>query len=575
MDRAAEEEFSYNRKFIYKAYDSTCLIENDEEPPRMLNSEALRVALMIGLMLKVDLVDEVHTMRKIVIDGSNTTGFQKTALIGLDGKIEVEGGDVGVSVLCLEEEACQKIGEDESSTIYSLDRLGIPLVEIGTYPDIKSPEHARQVAEEIGMILRSTGRVKRGIGTIRQDINVSIEKGARVEIKGVQELKLIDKIIQNEISRQLNLLKLRDDLKNRGASVVNEIFDVTAVFADTGSKVIRREIKSRDGAVLAVLLRGFNGFVGREIQENRRLGSEFADRAKRFGLGGIFHTDEMPAYGVNEEEVARLKSAVGASENDAVVFAAGRREVLERALDAVLMRAGEALVGVPEETRRALPDGTTAYLRPLPGADRMYPETDVPPVVIDDEILQDIEIPELITAKKKRYVTEYGLNEEIAGEIVRSRYTGVFEEAVAATNLPASVIATALTSTLVEIRREGINIDRIRDEDLLEMFKLLDAGKFAKEAIGNILKEIASSPDTELAIIAERLGIGGVDEGEIEEIIDEIVSSRRSFIIEKGTRAVGPLMGPVMEQLRGKVDGKLVNAILRRKIDEVLEGCDT
>ncbi|RLG34444.1 Glu-tRNA(Gln) amidotransferase GatDE subunit E, partial [Methanosarcinales archaeon] len=531
--------------------------------------------LMIGLMLKVDLVDEVHTMRKIVIDGSNTTGFQKTALIGLDGKIEVEGGDVGVSVLCLEEEACQKIGEDESSTIYSLDRLGIPLVEIGTYPDIKSPEHARQVAEEIGMILRSTGRVKRGIGTIRQDINVSIEKGARVEIKGVQELKLIDKIIQNEISRQLNLLKLRDDLKNRDASVVNEIFDVTAVFADTGSKVIRREIKSRDSAVLAVLLRGFNGFVGREIQENRRLGSEFADRAKRFGLGGIFHTDEMPAYGVNEEEVARLKSAVGASENDAVVFAAGRREVLKRALDAVLMRAGEALVGVPEETRRALPDGTTAYLRPLPGADRMYPETDVPPVVIDDEILQDIEIPELITAKKKRYVTEYGLNEEIAGEIVRSRYTGVFEEAVAATNLPASVIATALTSTLVEIRREGINIDRIRDEDLLEMFKLLDAGKFAKEAIGNILKEIASSPDTELAIIAERLGIGGVDEGEIEEIIDEIVSSRRSFIIEKGTRAVGPLMGPVMEQLRGKVDGKLVNAILRRKIDEVLEGCDT
>ncbi|MHC1565293.1 MAG: Glu-tRNA(Gln) amidotransferase subunit GatE [Candidatus Syntropharchaeales archaeon] len=572
VDRAAEEESTYNRIFVYKAYDTTCLVENDEEPPRKLNSEALRVALMIGLMLKTDLVDEVHTMRKIVIDGSNTTGFQRTALIGLDGMIEVKGGDVGVSVLCLEEEACQKVEEDGSKTIYSLDRLGIPLLEIGTDPDIKSPEHARKVAEEIGMILRSTGMVKRGIGTIRQDINVSIAEGARVEIKGVQELKSIEGIVKNEVLRQVNLLKLRDDLKMRGASVNDEIFDVTQVFEGTGSKIIKQGLKSRDGAVLAICLPGFADLLGREIQQDRRLGSEFSDRAQRFGLGGIFHTDEMPAYGISEAEVSELKREVGASREDAVVFVAGEREILKRALEAVIHRAKEALVGVPEETRRVLPGGsTTAYLRPLPGADRMYPETDIPPVVIGEELLKGIEIPELITDKKNRYLTEYGLNEEIAAEIARSPFANLFEEVLRITNLSAPLIATTLTSTLVEIRREGVDPGNIRDEDFITVFKLLDSGKFAKEAIGPILKEVASNPGIEITSAVEKIGLGAVDEIEIEGIINEIVESRRAFVLEKGERAVGPLMGPVMERLRGKIDGKRVNEILRAKIGEVLE----
>jgi glutamyl-tRNA(Gln) amidotransferase subunit E len=571
VDRAAEEESRYNRIFVYKAYDTTCLVENDEEPPRKLNSEALRVALTIGLMLKTDLVDEVHTMRKIVIDGSNTTGFQKTALVGLDGMIEVEGGDVGVSVLCLEEEACQKVGEDGSKTIYSLDRLGIPLLEIGTDPDIKNPEHARKVAEEIGMILRSTGMVKRGIGTIRQDINVSIAEGARVEIKGVQELRSIEGIVKNEVSRQLNLLKLRDDLKMRGASVANEIFDVTGVFEGTGSKILKQGLKSRDGAVLAILLQGFAGLVGREIQQDRRLGSEFSDRTRRFGLGGIFHTDEMPAYGIDEAEVNELKRKVEASRHDAVVFVAGERAILKRALVAVILRAKEALVGVPKETRRVLPEGTTAYLRPLPGADRMYPETDIPPVVIGEELLKSIKIPELITDKKNRYLTAYGLNEEIAAEIARSPFANLFEEVLIGTNLSAPLVATTLTSTLVEIRREGVDTENIRYENLLDLFKLLDKGKFAKEAIGPILKEVASNPGIGIASVVEKIGLGAVDETEIEWLIDEIVESRRAFVLERGERAVGPLMGPVMERLRGKIDGKRVNEILRAKIGEVLE----
>ena len=203
VDRAAREEAKYSRTFMYKGYDSTCLVENDEEPPRELNQEAIDTSLEVALLLNMNPVDEIHTMRKIVIDGSNTCGVQRTALVATDGWLSTEEGPVRVDSLSLEEDAAQKIeigtetGTEGSAVGYSLDRLGIPLVEIGTAPDIKTPEQAVNVAEQLGMILRSTGKVKRGLGTIRQDINISIAAAARVEIKGVQNLRLIGEIVKN------------------------------------------------------------------------------------------------------------------------------------------------------------------------------------------------------------------------------------------------------------------------------------------------------------------------------------------------------------------------------------------
>ncbi len=282
------------------------LVEADEEPPRELNMEALQIAITIAKMLNMEFVNEVHVMRKIVIDGSNTTGFQRTALIAFDGWLEVDGRKIGIATLCLEEEACKKVEDRGDVVVYSLDGLGIPLVEIGTKPDIDSPELAKKVAKKLGMILRSTGKVKSGLGTIRQDVNISIRDGARVEIKGVQELDILDKIVEYEILRQLNLLKIRDELRKRNASVVREIYDVTDIFANTNCKVIARASK-RNGKVLAILLKGFGGLVGTEIQPNRRLGTEFADIAKTFGLGGVFHTDELPNYGISEKEVEKLR----------------------------------------------------------------------------------------------------------------------------------------------------------------------------------------------------------------------------------------------------------------------------
>jgi len=552
-DRAAKEEVERSRRFIYKYYDTTCLVEADEEPPRELNREALQIAIQVAKMLNMEVVDEVHVMRKIVIDGSNTTGFQRTALVALDGFLEVEGKRVGVATLCLEEEACRKVNEGEGFAVYSLDRLGIPLVEIGTEPDIDSPEMAKKVAAKLGMILRSTGKVKRGLGTIRQDVNISIRDGARVEIKGVQELDILDKIVEYEVIRQLRLLEIREELKKRGAEVNDELFDVTEVFRNTKSKIIRNK------TVNAILLKGFAGLVGKEIQPGRRLGTEFADIAKTFGLGGIFHTDELPAYGITEEEVEMLREFVGAGKEDAVVMAAGDAVRVERALRRIAERAKFCLVGVPEETRKANEDGTTSYLRPLPGAARMYPETDVPPVVITEEMLK-VEIPELIEERAKRY--EKLLPRDLAWEIANSPYFRLFEEYVE--KLQPTVVARVLHTAPAYLRKEGIDVGVLEEKHFRMVLSLIADGKMAKEGAEEALKMLAQNPDMSEEEIIEKLG----SSRDVDEFIKKLVEDKAELIAERGEGAFKPLMGLVMKEFRGKIDGKVVAEKLRKAIEE-------
>ncbi len=571
-DRAALEQTRVNRKFIYKAYDTTCLIENDEEPPRELNKEALEIALSITKLLHMKPVEQMHIMRKIVVDGSNTSGFQRTAFLAGGGHLDTSLGPVGVDVLCVEEEACQKIEDKGDSIIYSLDRLGIPLVEIGTAPDIVTPAHARETAANIGMLLRSTGKVKRGLGTIRQDVNISIAQGARVEIKGVQALDMIETIVEREALRQVNLLKIKESLISRGAGVHDEIFDVTHLFKDTASKVISKALKK--GKVLAVLLPGFAGHVGIEVQPGRRLGTEFSDRAKTSGVGGIFHTDELPNYGITEAEVFALREFVGAKEQDAVIMVADREKRARGAMESVLVRALEALEFVPEETRRALPDGNSAYMRPLPGASRMYPETDVPQVEISGEYFDSIPVPELLTEKEERFKTKYDLNSELAGRIVYSTYLPLFEELMEIysndkTITPTLVVRT-LTGLLSELKRDGVNISNITDSHFIQLFKTVSEGSVAREGIEKVLRQFAKTPQMSMEKVIEELGLAGPETAEIETFIEAVIRDREAFISEKGMGAVGPLMGVVMKEFRGKVDGKVLSELLKQKINQSL-----
>jgi glutamyl-tRNA(Gln) amidotransferase subunit E len=562
LDEAALEESRVDREFEYLAYDTTCLVEADEEPPHRLDEEAQAVALQIADLLEMEPVDVAHVMRKLVIDGSNTSGFQRTSLVAQDGQIETSEGPVGVEDLLLEEESAQRVEEREGSVTFSLDRLGVPLVEIGTRPDIDSPEQAREAAETIGMLLRSTGAVKRGLGTIRQDVNVSIAEGARVEIKGVQALDQIDEIVRQEVGRQVELLDIREELREREASV-GDVTDVSDVFADTDSGVIGGAL-SDGGSVMAVPLFGFDGLVGREIQPDRRLGTELSDHAKRHGAGGIFHTDELPAYGVTEAEVAALREAVDASDEDAVAIVAADTETAELAIDAAAARAQTAIEGVPEETRGANEDGTTRYLRPLPGAARMYPETDVPPVDLDASA---VETPELLTEKVERYQAAYDLDSGLAEQVAYGRRMPLFEQAVEA-GIDATFAAGLLESTLTELRRDDVAVDRLTDEHLLAVMHLVEDGDLAKEGVAEVLSTIAADPDLSAEAAVEEAGLGGVSESDVREAVSEVVERNVEQVEAEGMGAFSALMGEAMGALRGKADGEVVSDVLREEIQK-------
>ena len=562
LDAAAVEESQVSRRFTYLAYDGTCLVEEDDEPPHELDAEALETALEAALLMEMRPVDQLHVMRKIVVDGSNTSGFQRSALLAMDGEIETSEGRVGIEDLLLEEESAGRIEETDEGVVYSLDRLGIPLVEIGTAPDIRSPEQAREAAETIGMLLRSTGKVKRGLGTIRQDVNVSIADGARVEVKGVQDLAGIEDLVRGEVHRQRQLLEIAGMLRGREASV-DEPTGVSEVFEETESGVIGGALSS-GGAVMAVRLVGFDGLVGREIQPDRRLGTEFSDHAKRHGAGGVFHTDELPAYGVTDGEVEDLREAVGAGPDDAVAIVADEVEIASQAIEAVRERAETAIEGVPEETRGANEDGTSRYLRPLPGAARMYPETDVPPVEPD---ASEVAVPDLLTERAERYESELGLDAGLAEQVAFGRKMPLFERVVA-DGVDPTLAAGTLESTLTELRRDEVPVENLSEEQLAGTLALARDGELPKGSVGELLAALAGSPTLTPKEALERENLGGASDDEVREAVRAVVERNADQVESEGMAAFSGLMGEAMGALGGTADGEVVSTVLREEIQK-------
>lgn len=573
IDPAAYFEFQKGVKIKYEANSETsCLVEMDEEPPHPLDKEAVAICLTIALMVNAKPVDEIHVMRKTVIDGSNTTGFQRTCVIAMNGQMEVAGKNVPIQHLSLEEDAARKMGDEEGNTIrYRIDRLGIPLIEVTTAPVIKTPEEAGEVALAIGSILRATGKVKRGLGTIRQDLNISIPDGALIEIKGVQELEIVPLAVEYEIQRQLNLLKIREELKKAEVAekdLQEELFDATEVFKQTKSKVIRKAL-DKNQKVLAVRLPKFKDFLKRELLPNFRLGTEMADRARFWGrVGGIFHTDEMPAYGISAEEVEQLRKLVNAQENDAIVFVADDVQNAEDALKAVVERARETMKGVPEETRTANPDGTTRYMRPRPGAARMYPETDIPQMRITEEQIERIRshLPELLEQKLGRLVKECKLNEKLAKQILDSPYIELFEILLKESHVSPTAVAVFLTETLKSLKRDGMQVDKVSDSLIREMFKNVGAGKLMKESMSDVTIWLAKNEGKDIQEAINSLGLKAISEENLNAFVDKVVAENRKLIQERGEASFGILMGYIMKDLRGKVDVAQISKVLKEKM---------
>lgn len=567
IDEAAIAEAKRQREFFYLAsFNSTCLVEADEEPPHHANEEAIDICLTVAMLLKSKIVDEIHFMRKIVIDGSNTTGFQRTALVAMGGKID----GIGIETICLEEDAARKIEEEGNIVKYGLDRLGIPLIEITTSPSIDSPQKAEEIAEKIGRLLRATKKVKRGIGTIRQDVNISIEGGNRVEIKGVQELRNIKKILENEVKRQLELIEVKKLINERGnrKEVKGEkMVDITPLFHQSKSNLVKR-VLSKKGVVIGLRLPGFSGLIGGVLYKENRLGRELAVHAKLVG-GGIIHSDELPNYGISMEEVQQIKERLGCGNEDAFVISAGEKEIVLKSLEAVKERIMKAFDGVPKEVRRAMPDGLTEYMRPLSGAARMYPETDVPPVFITEERKKKIllSLPELPDEKIKRFFS-YGLSGEEAKQIVYGNKDEFFDFLVRKHPRQAKVISRILLNIIPEIEKEGVEVNL--GLPLIEkVLDCLDKRMFAKEGLPSLLHYLSKNPDVEIKDAIKACRIGYMEEDEIRDVIKSVVYKKKKIVEEKGEKAIPALMGILMNELRGKADGSLIHKILKEEMEKV------
>jgi glutamyl-tRNA(Gln) amidotransferase subunit E len=564
VDAAALHEVLRAKEFHYKVYPhASCLVEMDCEPPHPMNQEALGIGLTMSAMLSCEIPDEVHVMRKQVVDGSNTTGFQRTAIVGLNGSLRTKHGTVGITNVSVEEEACQILGTDEKSVTYGLDRLSIPLVEIGTGPDIRNPEQAKEACQAIGMFLRSTGKVKRGIGTIRQDINISVRGGARTEIKGAQDLKLIPTLVEKEAERQLSLVQIMDDLKDRGFLMIpHEGTDVTQIFSKANSSITRGK------KTYALKIPGISGLFRKKLTHTRTLGNEMANYAKaRAGVKGIIHTDEeVERYGL-EQEFKSLAKFIDAKEKDILVIVSGDESRCRKAIHAVADRVNQLLMGVPEETRRALENGDSEYMRPLPGSARMYPETDIPPIPLDPKDLERIQnnLPELIEDKIARFSKQYKIQEELARQLIQNGMADIFEKAAKILIDPV-LVASTLTSTLTYLRRESVPMDNLTEHHFLEIFRALHEKKFSKEKLPEIINARAENPALGIEEILKKAGAEAMQLDQLRHIVRDVVSTHQEALTLPNPEKA--LMGPVMERVRGRISGKLVAEVLKEEVEK-------
>jgi glutamyl-tRNA(Gln) amidotransferase subunit E len=569
VDPAATFQASRELLYRYETGPSNCLVEMDEEPPRPIEPAALDTALTLALMLGAQPVSELEVMRKIVVDGSNTSGFQRTALVATGGHLEVGGRTYRIDTICLEEDAARKVGDGKGEVTYRLDRLGIPLIEVATGPEITSGPEARAVAEEIGALLRATQRVRRGIGTIREDLNVSVEGGRRVEIKGVQELKKIHEYMDREAARQGLLLRVRDELRLRHAPPVRaEVEDITAELADIESGPAGG-VGQSGRVAMALGLRGFDGLLRSPPGEEERLGRELADYARAAGERGLLHSDELPGHGIDANRVARIRERLGLGSPDAFVIVIDTaRDRAVAALAAVARRADAAREGIPGETRDPLPDGRSRYSRPLPGRDRMYPETDVPPVTISEDRIRRLreQLPERPSELRERLGREHSIPAEIARQLVAAGDASLFETLVHRSHPPA-LAARLLTQDI-----PGLAAVPGRDETPVFSLDTLDAlltgvetGRFAKEGFPALLSALAAgAPDVGAAV--ERAGLAGPAGEELDTVVARVVDANQALVREKGDGAFSALMGDVMREVRGRRDGREVAEALHRAI---------
>ena len=577
-DRASLFEFTKMRTIKYhSSYISSCLVEADEEPPHKINNDAMETALIISLALQSNIIDEINVMRKIVIDGSNTTGFQRTMLISYGGYLEVEDKKIKVQTICLEEDSAKLLSDDEEYREYGLDRLGIPLIEIALEPVTGTPTEIVKIALTLGRLLRASKRVARGLGSIRQDVNVSINNGMGiVEVKGVQRLDQLIKVIEYESRRQHGLILIANKMRERDHNSIiigEKILDITDILIDSSSKIIKKILSNKENLFTAISVKGFKGLFGFEPYPEIRIGKQLGELVRFYGFNGIFHSDELPNYGITDKEVKKIYEILNIDPSkDGFVILGGPKEKMSIAINAICDRLNNVSLGVTSETRAATLDGKTIYSRPKPGSARMYPETDVSSFKITDDLLNSLKekVPKSWNETILSIAKKYQLNKNLSEKIFDSDYFEIFEILTSLTKISPSFIASKLTEDILNLERQGYDSSILNNSILLDLFKRLDEGLIAKESINLIFEKLMSKTAKSIDESINILGIKSVSDEELEQIINKVMEDNILIIQEKKMEALSTLMGKCMTILRGKVNGKKIHDLINNKLQVIL-----
>ncbi len=574
-DPAAIFESTKSKRMIYYTNpDSCCLVEQDEEPPHDLDHDTKNIAILIASSLKSNIFSEIYPMRKMVIDGSNTSGFQRTMLISQGGYLDVEGKKIGIQSICLEEDAAKLLDDRDTERDFSLERLGIPLVEIALEPVNAGPVEMRKIALALGRLLRTTKKVARGLGSIRQDVNVSVNNGGIVEVKGVQQLDQLEKVIEYEAKRQHGLILISEKLAKLNLeqiSKLEDVYDVTKIMKDCKSKIIQKSLKE-NAAIKVIKIKNFSGMFNFSPYENIRLGKELGQLVRFFGIGGIFHSDELPNYGIENSDIEKIKNLIKNNDNDGFLIIAGKDSKIDFAIDSIINRIADAKIGVPAETRMATQTGETVYLRPKPGASRMYPETDIPPIIVSkDEInFAEKNIPKSWDESLCDLQKKYELNSQLAEQIFDSEYLELFEKIYTNKNSSPNFVASVLCSTITNLERQGLDPNLLKHDEIIKTFEFLNLGKISKESVEMIFEQIMSGKTKSVDETLQKSSIGTLNDEELVKIVDEIIQKNPELIKNQGSHSIGILMGIAMKSLRGKASGEKINQLLQKKIIDIL-----
>jgi len=556
-DGTALMEFKTKKEIIYQINrDTVCTYEMDDTPPFMIDEKALDIALGIGLLYDCYMVDELHIARKQYLDGSIPTGFQRTTIVGVDGKIPYKDRHVRIVQLGLEEDACREVSDVGHRRTYLTDRLGMPLIETVTAPDMRTPQEVAEVAQLLRRIVRSTGNVRTGIGAAREDVNVSVTGGTRVEIKGVPRIPRIPLLTYNEGMRQWNLLRLRDELARRG--ITKETF--TACFEDV-TKHFRRTLFQPIGSavsaglfVYGVRLNRFKDLFRWQTQTNTFFGQEVADRVRVIAclttLPNIVHSDS-PGDALSSSEWQVVRKTLNAGDTDILVVVWGPDADAKLGAQEVIARAREATIGVPSETRQALRDGTNGFERILPGPNRMYPDTDLPPKRIPAERLERIkaQLPPRIP-ERERWYADLGVPTDLIPVLSLSPFAGLFEKAVSEWHLSPKLAALVLAQYPKRLKKKKPEAGGLTLNLMETLLTALRDRRVHKEGLLPLLEQTLASGTEVKVLLRPPVTLEDLN-ASIAAVVAEV--SARKFKSEDGRfrRA----MGLLMETWRGRVDG--------------------